>query len=107
MMAPLSQTEFHTALRTQVRAAVRSLLETVMEEELAARLVAEAYERSPHRTELNPIAWVWSHLKIADLANVACDFLSELDVMIQKAKKRMQRTPDLIQAFILDAGYEV
>jgi len=50
MMAPLSQTEFHTALRTQVRAAVRSLLETVMEEELAARLVAEAYERSPHRT---------------------------------------------------------
>lgn len=50
---------------------------------------------------------VWSYLKIADLANVACDFLSELDVLIQRAKKRMQRKPDLIQAFILDAGYEV
>jgi transposase len=57
--------------------------------------------------ELNPTEWVWSYLKIADLANVACDFLSEWDVIIQKAKKRMHRKPDLIQAFILDAGYEV
>jgi len=50
MMAPLSQADFHTALRSQVRAAVRSLLETVMEEELAALLQAQAYERSPRRT---------------------------------------------------------
>ena len=57
--------------------------------------------------ELNPTEWVWSYLKIADLANVACDFLAELDGLIQKAKKRMQRKPELIQAFILDAGYEV
>ena len=57
--------------------------------------------------ELNPTEWVWSYLKIADLANVACEFLSELDVIIQKAKKRMQHKPELIQAFILDAGYEV
>lgn len=45
--------------------------------------------------------------KIADLANVACEFLSELDGLIQNAKKRMQRKTDLIQTFILDAGYEV
>ena len=57
--------------------------------------------------ELNPTEWVWSYLKIADLANVACDFLSELDVLIGRAKKRMQRKPALIQAFIQDAGYEV
>ena len=57
--------------------------------------------------ELNPTEWVWSYLKIADLANVACDFLSELEVLIGRAKKRMQRKPGLIQAFIQDAGYEV
>ena len=57
--------------------------------------------------ELNPTEWVWSYLKVADLANIACDLLSELDTLMQKAKKRLQRKPDLIQAFIRDAGYEV
>lgn len=57
--------------------------------------------------ELNPTEWVWSYLKIVDLPNIACDFLSELDAFIRRAKKRLQRKPELIQAFILDAGYEV
>ena len=57
--------------------------------------------------ELNPTEWVWSYLKLVDLANVACDFLAELDGLIGRAKKRMQRKPELIQAFIQDAGYEV
>jgi transposase len=57
--------------------------------------------------ELNPTEWVWSYLKLVDLANVACDFLSELDGLIGRAKKRIQRKPELIQAFIQDAGYEV
>ena len=57
--------------------------------------------------ELNPTEWVWSYLKIADLANVACDLLPELDRLIQRAKKGMQRKPELIQSFIRDAGYDV
>ena len=57
--------------------------------------------------ELNPTEWVWSYLKIVDLANIACTFLSELDNLIQKAKKRLQCKPELIQAFIHNAGYEV
>lgn len=57
--------------------------------------------------ELNPTEWVWSYLKVVDLANVACDLLCELDTLLQKAKKRLQCKPDLIQAFIHDAGYEV
>jgi transposase len=65
-------------------------------------------ERLPgYAPELNPTEWVWSYLKIADLANVTCNFLSELDALIQRAKKCIQRKPDLIRAFILDAGYEV
>ncbi len=57
--------------------------------------------------DLNPTEWVWSYLKLAELANTPCDHLSELETLIHKAKRRMQRKPDLIQAFIQDAGYEV
>ena len=57
--------------------------------------------------DLNPTEWVWSYLKLVDLANVACDSLQELETLIQKAKKRLQRKPELIQAFIQDAGYQV
>ena len=57
--------------------------------------------------DLNPIEWVWSYLKLVDLANVACDTLPELDKLIHRAKKRLQRKPALIQAFIQDAGYKV
>ena len=57
--------------------------------------------------ELNPTERFWSYLKVADLANIACDLLPELDALMQKAKKRRQRKPDLIQAFIRDAGYGV
>jgi len=57
--------------------------------------------------ELNPMEWVWSYLKVAELANTACDYLSVVETLIHKAKRRMQRRPELIQAFIRDAGYEV
>jgi transposase len=65
-------------------------------------------ERLPgYAPELNPTEWVWSYLKLTDLANIACDHLSELDAHLHKAKKRLQRRPNLIQAFIHDAGYVV
>lgn len=65
-------------------------------------------ERFPgYAPELNPTEWVWSCLKLAHLANLACDHLSELDAHLHRAKKRLQRKPSLIQAFIQDAGYQV
>jgi len=60
-----------------------------------------------YASELNPTEWVWSYLKIADLANTACDHLSELEALIKNSKRRMQRKPELIQDFIRTAGYEV
>lgn len=57
--------------------------------------------------DLNPTEWVWSYLKVAELANTPCDYLSQVETLINKAKRRMQRRPALIQAFIRDAGYEV
>jgi transposase len=57
--------------------------------------------------DLNPTEWAWSYLKVAELANTSCDYLSEVETLIHKAKRRMQGRPKLIQAFIRDAGYEV
>jgi transposase len=57
--------------------------------------------------DLNPTEWVWSYLKIADLANTACDHLPELEALIKNSKKRLQRRSELIQAFVRDAGYEI
>lgn len=57
--------------------------------------------------DLNPTEWVWSYLKVAELANTPRDYLSEMETLIRKAKRRMQRRPELIQGFIRDAGYEV
>lgn len=65
-------------------------------------------ERFPgYAPELNPTEWVWSYLKLADLANIAYDHLVELDAHLSKAQKRLQCKPNLIQAFIQNAGYEV
>lgn len=57
--------------------------------------------------DLNPTEWVWSYLKIAGMANTVCDQLPELEVLIRKSKRRLQRKPKIIQAFVRDAGYEV
>jgi transposase len=57
--------------------------------------------------DLNPTEWVWSYLKLADLANIACDHLHDLEVLIKNSKRRMQRRPQLIQSFVRNAGYEL
>jgi transposase len=57
--------------------------------------------------DLNPTEWVWSYLKLADLANIACDHLQDLEVLIKNSKRRMQRRPQLIQSFVRNAGYEL
>jgi transposase len=57
--------------------------------------------------DLNPTEWVWSYLKLTGLANCACDHLPDLKVLIKNSKRRMQHRPQLIQAFVRNAGYEL
>jgi transposase len=65
-------------------------------------------ERFPgYAVELNPTEWVGSYLKLADLAKIACDQLSVLDAHLHKAKNRLRRKPNFVQAFIHNAGYDV
>jgi transposase len=88
-------------------------LPTHRSKKLKAYLAAGAAKRihleqlPGYAPDLNPTEWVWSYLKVAELANTPCDHLVEVEKLIHKAKRRMQRRPELIQSFIRDAGYEV
>ena len=88
-------------------------LPTHRSKKLRAYLAAGAAKRihleqlPGYAPDLNPMEWVWSYLKVAELANTPCDHLVEVERLIRKAKRRMQRRPELIQSFIRDAGYEV
>jgi transposase len=65
-------------------------------------------ERFPgYAPELNPTEWVWSYMKVVDLANIACDTLSELAEYLHQSKRRLQRRHNLIQSFIQIVGYQV
>ncbi len=57
--------------------------------------------------ELNPTEWIWSYLKVVQLANVVCDTLPELDRFIQQGKRHLQHTPSLIKSFIEHIGYKI
>lgn len=43
--------------------------------------------------DLSPTEWVWSYLKLIDLANVACDTLAELGMLILKIEMRQSYQP--------------
>ncbi len=57
--------------------------------------------------DLNPTEWVRNYLRLADLANTARNHLHDLEVLIKNSKRRMQRRPQLIQAFARNVGYEL
>ena len=65
-------------------------------------------ERFPgYAPDLNPTEWVWSYLKVTELANVACNTLPELARLLHQAKQRLQHRPNLIKSFIQHVGYQV
>ncbi len=57
--------------------------------------------------DLNPIEWVWSYMKVTQLANLPCDALPQLKRHVDNAKRRLQRRPTLIQSFIRHVGYRL
>lgn len=57
--------------------------------------------------ELNPDEGVWHYLKYVELRNVACGQLDTLRAELKSATKRLQRKPNTILGFILEAGYNV
>jgi transposase len=53
----------------------------------------------PYAPDLNPVEWLWKHLKQVELRNRACFDLEELHMEFHLAIGRVRQRPDLIDSF--------
>jgi transposase len=61
----------------------------------------------PYAPDLNPVEWMWQHLKHVELRNLACVDLEELHLEFHLAVGRIRSKPKLIQSFFAGAGLEL
>jgi transposase len=61
----------------------------------------------PYAPDLNPVEWMWQHLKHVELRNLACVDLEELHLEFHLAVGRIRQRPKLIQSFFAGAGLEL
>ncbi len=57
--------------------------------------------------ELNPDEGIWNYLKRFELGNLCCHDLTELALVLRRAKERLRHKRHVIQACIRQAGYHV
>jgi transposase len=57
--------------------------------------------------ELNPVEWLWNHLKRHELGNVSCLDLEQLHMEIHLALGRVRKRRALIRSFFQGAGLEL
>lgn len=55
--------------------------------------------------ELNPVEWLWNHLKRVQLGNLGCPDLDELRQALRKAVERVRHRTALISSFFQQPGY--
>jgi transposase len=57
--------------------------------------------------DLNPVEWLWRHLKEVELANVSCLDLDQLHQELHLALGRLRQKPSLVQSFFAGAQMAV
>ena len=57
--------------------------------------------------DLNPVEWLWKHLKQVEWRNLACLDLEELHLELHLAIGRLRQKPHLAHAFFRAAGLEL
>jgi len=57
--------------------------------------------------DLNPDEGIWNYLKRVELGNRCCRDLTELAVVLRRAKERLRHKRTVIQACFRQAGYQV
>lgn len=57
--------------------------------------------------DLNPVEWMWQHLKHVELRNVACLDLEQLHLEFHLALGRVRSKPDLVRTFFEGAQIEL
>jgi transposase len=58
----------------------------------------------PYAPDLNPVEWLWRHLKEVEMRNLACRDLDELHLELHLALGRVRRKSRLIGSFFEGAG---
>jgi transposase len=61
----------------------------------------------PYAPDLNPVEWLWKHLKQVELRNLACRDLEELHMEIHLALGRVRQRLALVRSFFEGAGLEL
>lgn len=61
----------------------------------------------PYAPELNPVEWLWKHLKQVELRNLTCRDLEELHMELHLALGRVRNRPSLVRSFFEGAGLEL
>jgi transposase len=82
------------------RAEVKEFLEGVGDQVQLERLPAYA-------PDLNPVEWLWRHLKEIEMGNLTCRDLEQLHGELHLALGRVRQRPRLIQSFFAGAGLEI
>jgi transposase len=83
------------------RAAVGAFVEAVGSDGLAIEFLPA------YAPDLNPVEWLWQHLKNVEMRNLACVDLEELHEELHLALGRVRQKPRLIPAFFTGAGLRV
>lgn len=58
----------------------------------------------PYAPELNPVEWLWQHLKEVELCNLTCLDLEQLHMELHLALGRVRQRPELVQSCFASAG---
>jgi transposase len=54
--------------------------------------------------DLNPVEWLWKHLKQVELGNLSCLDLEQLHMELHLALGRVRKRPALVRSFFEGAG---
>jgi len=79
------------------RAAVTEFVEAVGAKNLAVELLP------PYAPDLNPVEWLWRHLKEQEMVNLTCLDLEDLHEQFHLALARVRRKPRLFPSFFAGA----
>jgi transposase len=58
----------------------------------------------PYAPDLNPVEWLWTHLKDVEMRNLACLDLEQLHMEFHLALGRTRQRPSLVLSFFAGAG---
>jgi transposase len=61
----------------------------------------------PYAPDLNPVEWMWKHLKQVELRNLVCLDLEMLHMELHLALGRLRQKPHLVPSFFEGAGLEL